>query len=334
MQSQSLFFAASPLPTYYRQHHPHPRTCSLTRSTPKCTARDIDGVAERLSHDLPRLFKQDASDTGHYDLYAPDVVFRDPVTAFRGVKRYKDNISFLRRSPIFTDTTLDTYDVQTTDENTVTTRWAMTMTVRVLPWRPRITFTGISEYGVRKSGLITSHIDKWDSLNEKDNLRTGTPAAVLDVLRQLGPAAVGSGDKQTAYLLLRRAKTLELRDYQGARIKAGANNSPVKQITAVSGVWIRDGELTVNQVAAVRLVPGDNVAQKARDVTENILGEKWAVPHGAACVVTYAKQSIWQRAQVWEPPVRELWLQVHDVDTSVAVSTDAEAAGSQVQVGM
>ncbi|WP_310414012.1 DUF2358 domain-containing protein [Chamaesiphon sp. OTE_8_metabat_110] len=93
-----------------------------------------------------------------YDIYAEDVYFQDPLNRFRGVKRYRQMISFIEKW--FEHPTFELYALDRVDR-AITTRWALSWNTP-LPWKPRITISGKSELVVNESELIVSHIDYWD----------------------------------------------------------------------------------------------------------------------------------------------------------------------------
>jgi hypothetical protein len=110
-----------------------------------------------------------------YQIYAEDVYFQDPLTKFRGLKRYQKTIEFIRTW--FKEPRLELYDINrvvggaSQNENRlITTRWSLSWNTP-LPWYPRIKITGRSEMLLNDLDLISSHIDYWD-------------CAPLDVLKQ------------------------------------------------------------------------------------------------------------------------------------------------------
>jgi hypothetical protein len=102
-----------------------------------------------------------------YQIYAEDVYFQDPLTKFRGLKRYQKTIEFIRTW--FKDPQLELYDLNRV-EQLITTRWSLSWNTP-LPWYPRIKITGSSEMLLNDLELIISHIDYWD-------------CSPLDVLKQ------------------------------------------------------------------------------------------------------------------------------------------------------
>ena len=111
--------------------------------------------------DILEIIKQDyqrfpADPT--YSIYAEDVYFQDPMTRFRGIKRYRQMIGFM--SNWFKQIQLDLHDIWR-DGDTIKTRWTLSWTTP-LPWKPRISIPGSSELQLNPEELIASHIDYWD----------------------------------------------------------------------------------------------------------------------------------------------------------------------------
>lgn len=94
----------------------------------------------------------------HYDCYAENVYFQDPLTRFRGLDRYRQMIAFIARW--FQDPELTLHDLQR-EGNQIQTRWTLGWTTP-LPWNPRIAISGHTEMHLNAEGLIDRHIDYWD----------------------------------------------------------------------------------------------------------------------------------------------------------------------------
>lgn len=92
-----------------------------------------------------------------YDIYADDVYFKDPLTEFRGVKRYRAMIDFLQR--FFNNIELEIHGIEAVGE-LIKTEWTLKMT-SPLPWQPPLSIPGRSELQVDANYLIISHIDYW-----------------------------------------------------------------------------------------------------------------------------------------------------------------------------
>ena len=94
-----------------------------------------------------------------YSLYSEDVFFKDPMTEFRGVKKYQEMIALIDR--FFKNPQLDLHEIQQTGDQ-IRTDWTLSWTTP-LPWKPRISISGWSDLTIDlKTGLITQHIDSWN----------------------------------------------------------------------------------------------------------------------------------------------------------------------------
>ena len=121
-------------------------------------------IIERIKADYAR-FPADQS----YDLYAPDVYFKDPLNEFRGVARYRQMIGVMGQW--LKQIELELYSIERSQPDTLITRWKLSW-VAPLPWKPKMAIPGWSELKVNDQGLICSHIDHWD-------------CSRLDVLKQI-----------------------------------------------------------------------------------------------------------------------------------------------------
>ncbi|PZV19336.1 MAG: hypothetical protein DCF22_00190 [Leptolyngbya sp.] len=92
-----------------------------------------------------------------YSLYAEDVFFKDPMTQFRGVKRYQAMIRFIQTW--FRNCTMQVHDIQQNGDR-IRSDWTLSWNTP-LPWNPRIAISGWSDLTLNEQGLITSHIDYW-----------------------------------------------------------------------------------------------------------------------------------------------------------------------------
>ena len=102
-----------------------------------------------------------------YEIYAPDVFFKDPIYEFQGLEQYKKMIGFI--TYWFAHLQLELHHIHQ-ENSTIHTQWTMSWNAP-LPWQPRIAVTGRSELIISPTGLITSHIDYWN-------------CSRLDVIRQ------------------------------------------------------------------------------------------------------------------------------------------------------
>jgi len=111
--------------------------------------------------DIVEVLKQDyqrfpADQT--YSLYAEDVYFKDPVSEFRGLKRYRQMIGLM--ATWFIDTHMELHQIEQRG-NQIKTRWTLRWKAP-LPWKPAMAVSGWSELTLNSQGLIASHVDYWD----------------------------------------------------------------------------------------------------------------------------------------------------------------------------
>ena len=109
-------------------------------------------IIERIKQDYQR-FPLDQS----YDLYSDDVYFKDPLTQFRGIKRYREMIDFM--SQWLHEMKLDLHHISCS-EDIILTEWTLSWTTP-LPWRPRISIDGNSQLRLNSQDKIIAHIDTW-----------------------------------------------------------------------------------------------------------------------------------------------------------------------------
>eukprot|EP00741_Cyanophora_paradoxa_P020306 tig00021244_g19599.t1 len=176
----------------------------------------VSRIVDLLKHELPSMFEP--GNSVDYSIYAQDVFFQDPLNKFNGIGKYRQNISFLQT--FFKDSKLDLHDIYTDvtagGEDVVVTRWTLSMTAP-FPWRPRLAFTGTSEYVLGPEGTVVRHIDKWDSLPGP------TEGGLQDLLSEMfgagsgapleGSAPGAGAVAQAPYTLLRRYPGFEVREY-------------------------------------------------------------------------------------------------------------------------
>jgi hypothetical protein len=117
-------------------------------------------IIEILQEDYQR-FPRDQT----YEIYAKEVYFKDPMTEFRGIKRYQSMIGFMTHW--FQNIQMELHDIKQVTEiseplrDRIETRWTLSWTTP-LPWQPRIAISGRSELILNEQNLIISHIDYWD----------------------------------------------------------------------------------------------------------------------------------------------------------------------------
>lgn len=111
-----------------------------------------DPIVAILTADYAR-FPRDQT----YEIYAEDVYFKDPMTSFTGIDRYRSMINLMETW--FQQAQLDLHHIESLDDR-ITTRWTLSW-ITPLPWRPSIVISGQTELKL-KNGKICSHIDSWD----------------------------------------------------------------------------------------------------------------------------------------------------------------------------
>jgi hypothetical protein len=117
-------------------------------------------IIEILKEDYQR-FPRDQT----YEIYAKDVYFKDPMTEFRGIKRYQSMIGFMTHW--FQNIQMELHHIEQIGDlpeplrDRIETRWTLSWTTP-LPWQPRIAISGRSELMLNEQNLIISHIDYWD----------------------------------------------------------------------------------------------------------------------------------------------------------------------------
>ncbi|HAC62277.1 MAG TPA: hypothetical protein DCF68_01760 [Cyanothece sp. UBA12306] len=93
-----------------------------------------------------------------YSIYAENVYFKDPMTEFRGIERYKTMIQFM--ATWFKEIKLDLHNIDQS-QDTIHTEWTLHW-ITPLPWKPSIAIAGRSELVLNSQNLIISHIDYWN----------------------------------------------------------------------------------------------------------------------------------------------------------------------------
>lgn len=120
------------------------------------------------------------------DRYDPSVKFRDPISAFNDVTGYSLNARFLATA---FDVDFKLLDIGIVGPENIVARWSMEAKSRfppLLPWKPTAVFTGTAEYKIDPvSGLITEHVDKWDSVEDNEFLSLEAIQYILSSLSQV-----------------------------------------------------------------------------------------------------------------------------------------------------
>lgn len=121
--------------------------------------RQISHNIDTLKADLPTVFQQDIS----YDIYTRSILFKDPISRFKGKFNYRMIYLSLRLigKLFFTEIHFDLHDIAQTEPDVIFGQWTVRGILRV-PWKARVLFNGNSIYQLDPSGLIYQHIDSWD----------------------------------------------------------------------------------------------------------------------------------------------------------------------------
>lgn len=112
----------------------------------------MDDIVTLLKNDYSRFPVNQT-----YSIYASDVYFKDPMSEFRGIDRYRQMIGLMQT--FFRNCRMDLHDIQR-HGNQIRTDWTLSWNTP-LPWQPRIAIAGWSELTLNEAGLIASHIDYW-----------------------------------------------------------------------------------------------------------------------------------------------------------------------------
>ena len=128
---------------------------ATTETETETRRQSTEGVKDALRREYLSFFE-----VFEEGLYSEDVKFLDPLNRLEGISAYKRNIDMLGgrgmlgRS-LFSDARINLHSVTEPEEGRVRTRWTMSFTFKGLPWKPRPTFTGISDYTLdEKTGKI------------------------------------------------------------------------------------------------------------------------------------------------------------------------------------
>jgi len=133
------------------------------------------------------------------DFYSEDVSFTDPLNQLKGKASYRANVEMLSGNSVignilFTDAFIDLHSVEEVpgDETRLRTRWTLGFAFKLLPWRPRAVFSGVSEYTIDpENAKVLTQRDYWDvlSLEKGGSYVPEMPLTGLqDLVSQLLPA--------------------------------------------------------------------------------------------------------------------------------------------------
>ncbi|KAG2493405.1 hypothetical protein HYH03_008531 [Edaphochlamys debaryana] len=165
----------------------------------------MSDTASFLAQDLKMLFeKGQITETR----YSPAIKFEDPITKYDTRDGYLLNIRLLRS--LF-NIAFELHTIGVSSVDTVTATWTMEMVFWLLPWKPTLTLTGRTVYGVDpRTGIVLSHVDYWDALNRNAFLSL---EGLQEVVRQFLDPAVTPPIETPKYSVLKRYKDYEIRKY-------------------------------------------------------------------------------------------------------------------------
>ncbi|KAL6756180.1 SOUL heme-binding protein [Haematococcus lacustris] len=236
-----LSAADSPSPSAEASTVPH------SRSTGRQST--LQQLKEALAQDLQVMFSGGAINGS---IYSKDIVFQDPVTYVVGLDMYKAVISFLGLFNV----KLHLHDIHVATDYLITARWTMDMTVKVLPWRPQLSFTGTTQYTVDPDvGYVTQHVDTWDALSNQGFLSL---EGLAFVLRQALSLQLTPSIETPEYLVLVKKADYEIRQlspFLVATTQSGTHSGPASGMgfTTLAG-YIFGGNKRGEQLEMTTLV--------------------------------------------------------------------------------
>lgn len=78
------------------------------------------------------------------------------------MEKQEKNIQMLKNSPIISAAGFDLHSTWIDEKKeAVMTRWTLALRFKFLPWKPIVTFTGTSEYGMNDDLKVERHIDEY-----------------------------------------------------------------------------------------------------------------------------------------------------------------------------
>lgn len=269
-------------------------------------------VLSQLRKELPNIFSSENDD---YSIYSPEVMFEDPLNKFTGTKQYISNINFLTRSPVFANARLDIHDARILQRfpNTVRTRWTLSMTLAALPWQPRVSFTGQSDYVVDiDTALVVRHIDYWDSLSDS---KFFSFPAILDLLSQCRPRSPFGIGLVPSFDLLRRLPSFQIWRFHHDVLlvpTAPDSNHPPDVWKVSSNANVSEQSKVVRQVAVLPISAQSptphSIQESIHRLKYQIRDIKFAKPHSEPfCVCLSDSQT----------SLFHIWLPMSEVTTDV-----------------
>lgn len=295
-------------PHFYPLSPRHRAVVKACAPTATAAADVMHRVMSQLREDLPKTFSPGEQD---YSLYKEDVEFEDPLNKFRGAERHASNIRLLSQSPIFSDAQFNLHDIRILPNrsNVIRSRWTLSMVFKAVPWKPRVAFTGQSDYVIDiASGLIARHIDYWDSL--KDSSYFSFPGLV-DFLSQCTLSTPVPLDVLPPFHLLRRNKHFQVwRFVSDVGLVQSSDPSIFTIIDLSHGP--NDDAAVVRQVAVIPLSSNRPSSSTIRETVE-----KLRVGVESSSFAKLADKSFCVRIDRQSSPVYHVWVQLTDALTDV-----------------
>lgn len=285
-------------------------------------------VMSNLKETLPDIL--DPKIENDYSKYSAKVSFEDPLTKFNGVKRHAGNVDFLSNSFLFKNTVMVLHDTQilppitkssfpTPTPDVIRTRWTMYMTVDALKWKPRLYFTGISDYFIDvNTEKIVRHADYWDSLIDEENSYFSI-TAMKQVVKMCSPSYPVPTDVLPEFTLLRNLPT-----YQIWRFNSDIVLAPLLQPNSLSVYSIStslspppppsDNSESVRIVAVVplssKLPSKEDMSKVVADISEKVKKASYA---------TLGTRSFCVRLNRDSSDLYHVWLELTDARTDATL---------------
>jgi len=209
---------------------PSALTC-VGNKIPRKIAAAADGAFEQRREALKQCLKREYTSLFRpfeEEFYSEDISFTDPLKSLKGKASYKDDIETVTGQSVIgkallSDNFLDLHAVEDVpgDPTRLRTRWTVSFVFKLLPWKPKVLFSGVSEYAIDPvSAIVLSQRDYWDTLSLQDGgsyVPSGALEGVVDLLGQLLPAPLQPAKAQepatasgTSWQLLRKARAYRI----------------------------------------------------------------------------------------------------------------------------
>ena len=98
------------------------------------------------------------SGVGELAAYVPDCEFSDPFVAFKGVSRFKENVSNLGGMMEDIDLKITQWEEK---EDSLVTSWKFSC-ILDLPWRPKLAAAGGTTHVFDGDNRVVKHVERWD----------------------------------------------------------------------------------------------------------------------------------------------------------------------------